>query len=337
MNTFDFHSFLFTTSYLMILDSSMLQMLKGSGSVSFRLNNTILPALYMLLNHEFDFPRSQTWIQLRFKFYNYDFVCSIKNLPYQAFRHRFLNFERHNKQYQEHFFKDSVGRAHCTTSCYICIEYDSIHFSRINLELSRFKPSYFDQDEDTSKFRPLTRTYEQDDQLFQTFTPAVLYHKCTTSCMLPIIKKQHLYSFSCQSTLIYAYYNNLTPSDKSLFVKYHRYHNNLFNDVLKILKDKLEHIYWYPYLRMITIFNLSIRELKMVKTNLLLFGLDLDIDFKSYPSLIDHKFFFLSDISFINKSRFSNSFLDKTYYNHTCHHHVFFVNDDCPIQLLYII
>ncbi len=33
----------------------MLQMLSGSGSVSFRLNITILPALYMLLNLEFDF------------------------------------------------------------------------------------------------------------------------------------------------------------------------------------------------------------------------------------------------------------------------------------------
>ncbi len=64
--------------------------------------------------------------------------------------------------------------------------------------------------------------------------------------------------------LIYTYYNNLTPTDKALFVKCHRYHNDLFNDVLKIMKDKLKHIYGYPYLRMITI-----RELKMVKANLL--------------------------------------------------------------------
>ncbi len=95
-NTFDYHSFLFTASYLMIRDSFMLQMLKGSGSVSFRLNNTILPALYALLNIEFDFSRSQTWFESRFKFYNHDFVCSIKHLPYQAFRRRFLNFECHN-------------------------------------------------------------------------------------------------------------------------------------------------------------------------------------------------------------------------------------------------
>ncbi len=54
-NTFKFHSFLFAASYLMIQDSFMLQMLKGSGSMSLRLNNTILP----LLNLEFDFARSQ--------------------------------------------------------------------------------------------------------------------------------------------------------------------------------------------------------------------------------------------------------------------------------------
>ncbi len=82
--------------------------------------------------------------------------------------------------------------------------------------------------------------------------------------------------------LIYAYYNNLTPFDKALFVKCYRYHNDLFNDILKILKEMLKHIYGYPYLRMITIFKLSIRELKMVKANLLPLGLDLDIDFKSH-------------------------------------------------------
>ncbi len=61
---------------------------------------------------------------------------------------------------------------------------------------------------------------------------------------------------------------------------------------------------------MITIFNLSIRELKMVKPNLLPVGLDLDIDFKSCHVLIDHKPFCPHDISFTNKSRFSNSFLN---------------------------
>ncbi len=61
---------------------------------------------------------------------------------------------------------------------------------------------------------------------------------------------------------------------------------------------------------MITIFNLSIHELKIVKANLLPVGLDLDINFKSCPGLIDHKLFFPRDISLTNKSRFSNSFLN---------------------------
>ncbi len=84
-NNFDIHLFSFAASYRMIQDSFMLQMLRGSGSMSFRLNCTILPALYALLNLEFDLPHSQTWFESRFKFYNHDFVCSIvyiKNLLY---------------------------------------------------------------------------------------------------------------------------------------------------------------------------------------------------------------------------------------------------------------
>ncbi len=189
----------------------MLQILRVSSSVSFRLNITILLALYVSLNPEFDFSHSQTWFESRFKFYNYYFICSIKNLQYHMFRRCFLNFEHHNERYQEHFFNDFLGRARCTTSCDICIEHDSFHYSWINLELSHVKISSFDKADDTSKFRPFTYTYEQDDQLFPNFTLAVLYHKFTTSCTLPIIKKQHFYTFSYQSMLIYAYYNNITP------------------------------------------------------------------------------------------------------------------------------
>ncbi len=88
---------------------------------------------YWTLNLIFLIPK------LGFKFYNHDFVCSIKHLPYQTFRRHFLNFECHNERYQEHFFNNFHGRAHCTTSCDICIEHDSNHFSRINLQLSCFK------------------------------------------------------------------------------------------------------------------------------------------------------------------------------------------------------
>ncbi len=123
-----------------------------------------------------------------------------------------------HERYQEHFFNYFLGRAHCTTTYNICIEHDSVYFSCVNYELSRFKANYFNLQADESKFHPITFTYEQDDKLFQNFTPAVLYHKCTTSCTLLI------------PMLIYAYYKNLTPSDKALFEKCHTYHNDLFND-----------------------------------------------------------------------------------------------------------
>ncbi len=105
--------------------------------------------------------------------------------------------------------------------------------------------------------------------------------------------------------LLYAYYTNLTPTDKAFFKKCDAYHNQLFKDVLKILKEMLEYIYGFPHLRMVTIFNLSMRELKMVKATLLPGVLDLDIEFKSYPGLIDHKLFF-PPIRFTNKSTFTN-------------------------------
>ncbi len=292
----------------MINDSFMLQILKGSRTVSFRLNDTLLPTLYVLLNLEFDLPLTLSWFESRFKFFNHDFVWGIKHLPYQAFRCRFLNFERHNERYQEHFFNDFLSRGHCTKTCQICIEHDSAYFSRVNYELSRFRANYLDQESDDMKFRPFALAYEADNQLFQCFTPAVPYHKCTQSCTLPIVNKPHFYCFSYQSMLLYAYYTNLTANDKAIFEKCHPYHNELFNDVLEILTEKLGHIYGFPYLRMITILKLSIRELKMFKANLLPVGLDLNIDFKSYPGLIDHKLFFPA-LSFTNKSKFTNSFL----------------------------
>ncbi len=61
VNTFDYHSFLFAAFYLMIKDSFMLKILKGSGPVSFCLNDTVLPSLYTLLTLEFDLLCSLTW------------------------------------------------------------------------------------------------------------------------------------------------------------------------------------------------------------------------------------------------------------------------------------
>ncbi len=193
----------------MIKDLFMLQILKGSGPVSICLNDSILPTLYALLNQEFDLPLCLSWFESRFKFFNHDFVCGIKHLPYQTFRHRFLNFEHHNERYQEHFFNDFLGHGHCTKTCKIYIEDDSAHFSLVNYELSHFRASYLDEESDDTTFRPFACAYEPDNQLFQCVTPPVPYHKCTTSCTLPIVHKPHFYYFSYQSILLYSYYTIL--------------------------------------------------------------------------------------------------------------------------------
>ncbi len=240
------------------------------------------------------------------KFCNHNFVSGIFHLPYQAFRHRFHNFEHHNKHYQDHFFNDFLGRAYCTNTCNICIEHDSTYYSRIDYKLSRFKDSTYHPK--NSIFCPFARSYEQDDQLFQFFTTAVPYNKCTYACSLPVVHKPHFDCFSYKTMLTYAYYTNLTPHDKSLYAKCHSFPNDLDNDVLKILIDKFGSTYGIPHLRLFTILKLSIRELKMGRDNILHVGLDLNLDFKSYPGLIDHALFFLP-VSFRNKIKYINSFL----------------------------
>ncbi len=52
----------------MINNSFMLQILKGSGTISFHLNDTVLPTLYALLNLDFDLPLTLSWFESRFKF-----------------------------------------------------------------------------------------------------------------------------------------------------------------------------------------------------------------------------------------------------------------------------
>ncbi len=74
------------------------------------------------------------------------------------------------------------------------------------------------------------------------------------------------------------------------------------------LSLKLGPIYGTYHLKTVTLPKLSVRELKMVTDNILPVGLDLDIDFQSYPDLIDHKLFF-PVISPRNQLKFPNSFL----------------------------
>ncbi len=86
----------------------------------------------------------------------------------------------------------------------------------------------------------------------------------------------------------YAYYTNLSLSHKSLHRRCHTLHNNLYHIVFQILKKKFENVYSIFYIWKFIIKKLSVRELDMVKDNVLPVALDLDIDFKANQGLIYH-------------------------------------------------
>ncbi len=108
--------------------------------------------------------------------------------------------------------------------------------------------------------------------------------------------------------LIYAFYQSLTKSDKTLFSKCHTIHNTLYQDAYKQLSLKLGLIYRTHHLKSVTLPKLSVHELRMVIDNILLVGLELNIYFKSYTGLIDHKLFF-PVISPRIQLKYSNTFL----------------------------
>ncbi len=245
-------------------------------------------------------------VESRFPYYNTSFISSTRALPFHAFRRCFLNFEWHNEHCQEHFYNNFLGRAHCLSNCDICTEHDRLSFSRINQELSRLKnDSLGDTD---SKFKLFAHDFELLYQIFQTFSFPVKFHQCFSSCHTGSNIKQNFYSFTYESMLIYAFYQNLTKSHKFLFSKCHEIHNNLYQDAYEKLSLKLGPIYGTYHLKTVTLPKLSVRELKMVIDNILPVGLNLDIDFQSYPGLINHKLFFPA-ISLCNQLKYSNSIL----------------------------
>lgn len=95
-NHFDFHSFIFTSSYLMINYFFLVLLLNTAGTVSYKENDTLLPSLYSLLTLNFNLPWITEWFQSKFSNYNKSFVDSIMHLPYSIFRQCLLKFERHN-------------------------------------------------------------------------------------------------------------------------------------------------------------------------------------------------------------------------------------------------
>ncbi len=306
VNNFNFHTSLFASTYLMIDDAFIFKILQTSGDVNFRSNDTILPSLYALLNLNLDLSCTQSWFESHFPHYNTSFISGIRALPFHAFRRRFLNFKRHNERYQEHFYNNFLGRAHCLSTCDICTEHDRLSFSCIDQELSRFKNDYLGDTD--SKFKPFAHDFEPSDQIFQTFSFPVKFHQCSSSCHIGSNIKQNFYSFTYKSMLIYAFYQNLTKSNKAMFSKCHEIHNILYQDAYQKLSLKLGPIYGTYHLKTVILPKLSVRELKMVIDNILPVGRDLDIDFQSYHGLIDQKLFF-PVISPRNQLKYSNSFL----------------------------
>ncbi len=92
-NHFDYHLFLFAASYLMINDSFLVILFKTSGSVNYKDNNNLLPALYSLLTLNFVLPQTLVWFESQFPNYNKTFVLSIVYLPFGAFHKHFLKYE----------------------------------------------------------------------------------------------------------------------------------------------------------------------------------------------------------------------------------------------------
>ncbi len=109
--------------------------------------------------------------------------------------------------------------------------------------------------------------------------------------------------------LEYAYYHNLSSTDKLLFQKCNIQHNELYHDVFQILKKKLvNNVYSIFHIWQSTMKKLSVHELHMVHDSLIPVALDLDIEIQANPGLIDRKLFFPA-ISFHNQVKYSNSFL----------------------------
>ncbi len=176
VNNFDFHSFLFATSYLMINDSFLLQHLKTSGTVNFHENDTILPCLYALLTLNFDLPWTKSWFESKFTFYNNNFVSSISQLSYQAFCCRFLNFELC------HFYNDFLRCANCLQTCEICLEHDSTYYCHFDVELSRFNLPQILRNSDRLHETLIWMTNFSKFFLLLSHTTNVLLHTLYPSC-----------------------------------------------------------------------------------------------------------------------------------------------------------
>ncbi len=192
-------------------------------------------------------------------------------------------------------------------SCDICSEHDHAHNSRITTARHNFQSSY--SFSDSNRIRPFVRDYETDNFLTRTTLPSgIQLHECSFTCTFPVVHRTHFYCFTYKGMLKYAYYQNLTSSDKILHQKCHTRHNDLYYDVFQILKKKFVNVYSIFHIWLSVMKKHSVQELHMIRDSVITVALDLKIDFQANPGLIDHKLPFPT-ISYTNQIKYSNSFL----------------------------
>ncbi len=56
-------------------------------------------------------------------------------LKYMEFRRRMQNFACHNKRFEQHYYVDSLGRAHCRETCQLCLKKDKEIQAKVTLFL----------------------------------------------------------------------------------------------------------------------------------------------------------------------------------------------------------
>ncbi len=119
---------------------------------------------------------------------------------------------------------------------------DHIDNSRITTALHNFRSSY--SSSDSNRFRPFANDLVIDNYLARTMLPTgIQLHECSFTCTLPVVLRPCFYCFTYKSMLRYAYYENLTCTNKPLFQQCHTQHNELYHDVFQILKIKFVNIY----------------------------------------------------------------------------------------------
>ncbi len=202
-------------------------------------------------------------------------------MTYTEFRRRMMNFTCHNERFDRHFYIDLLGRAHCRKTCQICIQNDKLVQDKVTKDLE----SCIDLDSNSASSNDWD--IESDTGLFMTN----YNHKCSSLCCSRLRFGSNINKVNLRDFLVYAYYQNVASDQKIIFENCHRGHNDLYKQVLTILRIKLKGIYTLTVLLNNVLGSLSIRQLKMKIDNCFPVSLDLDIDYSAYPGRVDLIYF----------------------------------------------